>query len=137
MNSSVKILSLLLLCTVKLAHAEWMEYYDPAHQGAAVTFSTSSIRRLDEVHYAVTVFTDYPAVQNAEVNKQKIEYLSKSETQFFGCETQDFALGAYELYRDRDALGSKTIVPQKELVWHPIAPGTLQMEFLKKFCLRR
>lgn len=125
---------LLVLSYASLAFAEWIDYADASTKGSAVTFSTSSLKQFDDVHYAVTVFTNYNAVQTIELNKRKIQYESKSEIQLFGCETQDFALGDYELYQNKNATGSKTVVNQKEIIWNPVAPKTLQMELLRKFC---
>ena len=136
MKSSLRLLIASLFFWSVIAHAEWLTYKDPAQKGVVITYSTLSIKRIDEVHYAVSVFTNYPTMQTAEINRQKIQYQSKTETQFFGCETQDFALGAYELYRDKDALGPKTSVPAKDLLWNPITPGSLQMQFLNSFCRR-
>jgi hypothetical protein len=126
---------LLFFCCA-FAHAEWLSYSDPTQKGVVITYSTLSIKRIDEIHFSVSVFTNYPALQTTEINRQKIQYQSKTETQFFGCETQDFALGAYELYRDKDAMGPKTSVPAKDLQWNSIAPGSLQMQFLSSFCRR-
>ena len=137
MNPALRHLFIMLALYACAARAEWVEYYDPVHKSDAITYSTSSIKRLDEMHYSISVFTNYQAIQTAEVNRQKIQYQSKTEMQFFGCESQDFALGNYELYRDRDALGPKTAVVQKDLTWNPIVAGSLQMELLKKFCRAR
>jgi len=118
------------------ARAEWIEYFEPNNTNSSINFSTSSLVRVDDVHYAVTVFTNYRTVQTVEINKRKIQFQSKSQSQFFGCETQDFALGDYELYPARDAVGSKTEVRQNEIIWHQITPKSLQMELLNKFCRR-
>jgi hypothetical protein len=119
------------------AHAEWINYYDPAHQEFTISYSTLSLRRFDETHYLVTVLTNYKALQNLILNKQTVYYRSKSQQQLFECESQEFALGDYELYEGRDGQGEKTLVNQKELVWKIIPMQSLQMEFLKSFCARR
>jgi len=135
---------LLLALTALLAtifspyvHCEWIPYSDPLHREAEVTFSTLSIKRADEVHYSVTVFTNYSATQEIINNRNKIQFLSKSEMQYFGCETQDFALGDTEYFRGRDATGPKMLVSPKDLIWNPIPPKALQMELLQKFCAAR
>jgi hypothetical protein len=130
--------SILLIFFLPLtAKAEWIEYINPANKISTVTFSSSSIKRLDDLHYSVSIFTNYSLVQLAEINGRKVQFQSKSETQFFGCETQQFAYGDYELFQNRDAIGSRTVFVQKELIWSPISSGTLQMDFLKKFCSAR
>jgi hypothetical protein len=121
---------------VSFTRAEWIEYSRPNNLKSSINFSTSSLVRLDDTHYGVTVFTNYPTVQSVEINKRKIQFQSKSQIQYFGCETQDFALGDYELYPSRDAVGSKAEVHQNEIIWNPITQNSLQMEFLKQFCKR-
>jgi len=128
------IFTLIFSASVK---AEWVEYYNPVNKVNTITYSTSSVRRVDDFHYSVTVFTNYKDPQFSEINRRKVQFQSKSETQLFGCETQDYAPGDYELYQDRDAMGSKTTVMQKELSWNPVLPNTLQMDLLKKFCAIR
>lgn len=54
------------------ARAEWIEYFEPNNTNSSINFSTSSLVRVDDVHYAVTVFTNYRTVQTAEINKRKI-----------------------------------------------------------------
>ncbi len=137
MLNPVRVLLFSSLIFVAAAKAEWVEYFNANNQVSTVTYSTSSIKRADESHYSVTIFTNYKMMQSSELNKRKVQFQSKSETQIFGCEGQDFALGDYELYQARDALGLKTTVTQKELIWNPIAPGTLQMDLLHKFCATR
>jgi len=134
MTSLAKFILFFALIAAATVRAEWVEYSDTANKSNIVTFSTTSLKRFDDVHYMVTVFTNYSGIQNIELNKRKIQFQSKSQTQMFGCETQDFALGDYELYQDRDAMGSKTQVNQNELLWKPITPASLQMDLLKKFC---
>jgi len=119
------------------AHAEWINYYDPAHQEFTISYSTLSLRRFDQTHYSVIVLTNYKALQSLILNKQTVYYRSKSQQQLFECESQEFALGDYELYEGRDGQGEKTLVNQKELVWKIIPMQSLQMEFLKSFCARR
>ncbi|MBT8541001.1 hypothetical protein G6722_06615 [Polynucleobacter paneuropaeus] len=125
----------LSLCTN--VHAEWINYYDPAYQEFTMSYSTLSLRRFDETHYSVTVLINYKTIQTAIVNKQTIYFRSKSQQQLFECESQEFALGNYELYEGKDGQGEKTLVDQKELVWKLIPVRSLQMEFLKSFCARR
>ena len=119
------------------AHAEWINYYDPAHQEFTISYSTLSLRRFDETHYSVTVLTNFKTVQNVILNKQIVYYRSISQQQLFECESQEFALGDYELYEGKDGQGVKTPVIQKELVWKRIPMQSLQMDFLKSFCARR
>ena len=136
MNASAKCLFFVFLyCSI--ANAEWIEYSNPTNKLSTVTFSTSSLKRQDEMHYSVNIFTNYSLVQTSEINRRRVQFQSKSETQFFGCESQEFALGDYELYQNRDANGSRTVVTQRELIWNSIAPNTLQMDLLKKFCTIR
>ncbi len=119
------------------ALSEWIDFADPIHKDASITFSTTSIKRVDEFHISVMVFTNYRNAQTIELNKRKVEYQSKSETQLFSCEDQEFAIGDADLFKDRDAQGGKTLYSQKELVWKPILDKTLQMAFINRFCARR
>lgn len=137
MKLLLNLTALLAIVFSPYARCEWIPYADPLHKNAEITFSTLSIKRADEMHYAVTVFTNYSTMQSIISNKNKVEFQSKSEVQYFGCESAEFALGDAELYRGRDATGPKFTTIPKELTWNPIAAGSLQMEFLHKFCAVR
>ena len=134
MSTILRIFILLVLSYSTSADAEWIDYSDSANPGNVITFSTSSLQRLDDQHYTVNVFTNYGSIQNVELNKKIIAYQSKTQIQMFGCETADFALGNAELYHGRDATGSKTLINQNAVSWNPIAPKSLQMALLEKFC---